>query len=1456
MKRQTIAAIAAAGTCVAGIIGVAQARGVPSAQSESQRSPEIMASLLQGPGVSEAQQGLYIMPVAEGQDRELVFKGPVANNGAVIIDNVYYCNKSWSWGGLFTFYEIYGYDMQTGSEVFKYEEDDATAYFAQGGMSLDPMSGCAMGVFYDSEMKSVALGLVSYQSSRPVKTILAAIAQDAPVCNAFAVDGAGNCYAVGNDGVLYGISRETGAFTTIGETGYVPSVMGSAAIDDASGMMYWYMMDGDGVGRLVKVDLSTGSGTTVMQYGETRYGGLCIARAESLPGAPAACSDVNVSFTAGQLTGNVTLITPSVLYDGSAGSGDLTVYVYVSGRKVAEKSAGWGASIEIPVDMTEMGQGCYDFTVYAVNSVGSGPRTNIRSVWVGADTPASTVAALTQGNGKFTVSWEPVTTSVNGGFIDVDNITYTVTDMSGAVVGEGLKGTSLDVSPELPDNGKPASVWYAVVACASGLESAPARTNTIIVGHNEVPYETDFAEDNLHGFTVLDSNKDGISWVVEDGVAVIQYSETAAMDDWLIAPPVALQGGNAYPVKATIYAESMYIPERIEMKYGRGNTVEAMTKQLMEPTEVAVEVATPMVYEGYMMPDESGDWFLGFHGISDIDQFKLYVSQISIGLPISALVPAKVSNLTVEPNRQGACEATVSFETPAEALNGTPVETLTRVEVRRGETLVKTFENPAVGASLSFTDVLESHGTVEYTVTAFNAHGAGLPATASAYVGFNPPAASGYVNIARTEEEGFVKVSWDAVTADEDGTLFPEGLIVYDIYIVGQEEPAVAGVTTLEQEFRAVAEGEQQMIQCEVKARFEELSGAGAMSARIPVGTPYNGLNESGMFGNYVWGISDAGGAQWGVVRDGDIEGFPDSADGDGYYFACVGSEINDMGVLFTGLVSLVGIENPGVTFRTYNFVGSEGSPDLNEITVSVKPEGSDQWVDLTTKIVNDVCHGQDEWGKVIVPLGDFAGEVIQVQFAAVVKTYVGTMIDGVAIGEITASNLAVSGISAPATVACGREFQINVTVDNCGTVKSGDYRIDLYADGVLAGSEECGPIDSGLSYVHSFDMTMSPLASAPVTYYAEVVWSADGSADDNRSKEITVTPRQSVLPVPADLAATNVDRTVSLKWDAPAGSDGTPITDDFEDADSFASEYGDWVFVDIDGAPVGGMQNTDIPNIISGVTKGSFWIWDTDVLPIGNNGSAHSGSHYLFSLYRKDGGVSDEWAISPEIDTKSQTITFWAKSYSSSYMEKIAVYVSDGSTNPADFTLVEGSTVNAVAGQWTEYTVTLPEGSRRFAIRSFAANAFMLMIDDVTYIPAPRGESLGLEGYNVYRDGVKLNGELVKDRTYVDSDVEEGKTYEYAVTAVYPDGESAPVSVRITVDFSGIESVSDASVSVSLNGNELTVDNCGGCNVTVMTVDGNVLRSVSGVETLKMNVPSGVIIVNAGQKRVKLLVP
>ncbi len=55
------------------------------------------------------------------------------------------------------------------------------------------------------------------------------------------------------------------------------------------------------------------------------------------------------------------------------------------------------------------------------------------------------------------------------------------------------------------------------------------------------------------------------------------------------------------------------------------------------------------------------------------------------------------------------------------------------------------------------------------------------------------------------------------------------------------------------------------------------------------------------------------------------------------------------------------------------------------------------------------------------------------------------------------------------------------------------------------------------------------------------------------------------------------------------------------------------------------------------------------------------------------------------------------------------------------------------------------------------------------------RPSQRGLIGYNVYRDGEIINNELISEIQYIDNNVVYGETYQYYVTAVYEDGESAP---------------------------------------------------------------------------------
>ena len=134
-------------------------------------------------------------------------------------------------------------------------------------------------------------------------------------------------------------------------------------------------------------------------------------------------------------------------------------------------------------------------------------------------------------------------------------------------------------------------------------------------------------------------------------------------------------------------------------------------------------------------------------------------------------------------------------------------------------------------------------------------------------------------------------------------------------------------------------------------------------------------------------------------------------------------------------------------------------------------------------------------------------------------------------------------------------------------------------------------------------------------------------------------------------------------------------------------------------------------------------------------------------------------------------------------------------------------------ATDWTEYTFTLPEGTKYFAIRHTAQDIFGLMLDDVTY---ECGASAPV-GYNIYVDGELIGSTPETSYDLPGTGLNDGE-HTVAVTAVYEGGkESAPATAVIDIT-SGI--------------NEIALD---GQPVDVYTLDGRLVRrQATSLEGLK----------------------
>lgn len=1435
------------------------------AYGEAGQLPEMYGSVIYADdwGQGNTPYGLYSVPTSAGAPFDLKIADADATSGGVLVDEVYWATNYYSFWG-YVLVTITGYDLNTGDVVASY--DGGIENIAKG-LAVDPTSGTVYGITFNSNGDGLQLATLEYSETGVTET---AIGEFNYNVNSIAFDSNGQLYAIVYNGETVGEGDDAefvvtesflvkidktnpASFSIVGVTGVAPQYISSAVIDPKTNRMFWAVSDAAGAGYLAEVSLTTGAATKLFDFPKNEeVAGLVIPVAPE-GNVPAAPKSVSPQFSEGSLTGSVYVNMPSTYYDGSdAGWDQMTCHLLINGEEVRTKSGFAGSTIGFS-DVTVEAPGLYTFTVYCSNDNGNGPKLTVKK-FIGNGLPATPEVTAEYVDGTIHVAWAPVTTTLDGGYINPSAVTYTVTRYPDAtVVATGLTANTYSEPYTHDENVGLVNFTYGVVAVNNGVNSAEGKSNPLVFGDIIPPYAPTFTTSaDLEGFTIIDANGDNKVWQVQENKLRMAYNSSMAMDDWLITPPVKLEQGNAYKLTFKAKAQSNVYLERLEVKFGSANTVAGMTETLVEPTELN---STETEFSAWLMPAADGKYYVGFHGISDADKYYLWLYDISIEAGVSAAGPGKPTDLSVVPAADGSHSAVISFKAPAVDFSGNAITSLTKAEIYRGETLINTIDAPAPGAELTYTDNVPAADEYTYSVCAYNANGKGESESVTVFVGIDYPEAPSLVNLEEsTSNPGYVTISWNPVTTSENGGTLTSAQVKYNIYEYnGSTRVLVAGdLTETTYSYMAVPSG-QDFMQYLVYAETERGEGEGAISDMIPVGQPYASYSEdfAGATISTLLGYGPLPGASGmctlGLAKDGDLGITAVNADG-GFIYSS-GDYLNYGVRIFTGKISLADFENPAFTFYVYNIVGDDGATDPNTVSVGVRPLGAFSYTTVLPATATSELCDEAEWNKLTVDLSAYKGQTVQICIDATVQKFKYNIFDNFKIISLVDYDLKAAEIKAPAKVTPGNSYDVNVTVTNEGGLEATGYSVELYANNEKVATKEGPAIANGKSEVVTFTEEFSALATEPVTYKAIVVFAADMDLSNNETAEIVVTPSVSKLPAVNDLTADATAQGVKLTWSEPDLSAAEPeaITEDFENAEGWAHEYGDWTFLDVDDSAVGGFQNMDVPGIVVGTTKSSFFIWDQETL--GNQTfAANSGKKYLASLYRNDSGTVDDWAISPELFGGEQTISFYARSYSSNYPEAVEVLYSTGSLNPADF--VSLLKVPTVPGEWTQYSVDLPAGAKHFAIRSYGTDAFMLMVDDVTFIPASATADLSIVGYDIYRNGEKITAAPVGELEYIDATAPEGNNT-YVVVVVYDKGISAP-SNEATVTFSGLDALT-AGVSVTTAARTIVVAGAEDLMVEVYAVDGTQIYAATG--DAKISVIPGVYVVNVDGKVVKLIV-
>lgn len=1273
-----------------------------------------------------------------------------------------------------------------------------------------------------------------------------------------AASDAGVLYAIDfEEGQLWTLNPTTAKSSYVGKTGIKTAYTASACYDVRSGKILWTPTFSDGSSALYAIDPSTAQSVKVMDFpaGEQVLG-IYAVEPGAAPGLPAAPEELKVSFNGGKLSGEVSFTVPATNQDGSTSIG-LKWNITVDNEIVASDSTSHGETLHIPLTVNT--PGVHAFTVHLSNDVGNGPSQTVRQ-YIGFGIPKSPQPIVTREGNVNHLSWAAVTETTDGGYIDTTAITYKVVRRPGNVV-LSENSSALMLDDEVEAENEYSYFYYELTAFNGGRTSQPGISNRLDSGHITPPYLQTFdTNESLKGFNILDCNEDKIMWVIDSKTAYLKYNSQIPADDWLISPPIVLESGKLYRISGDVKGKSSRYEERFSIWLGSDATVDGMTIPVV--AETGVNSDTFMDYGAYISVPSTGLYFIGVHGTSEKNKYALIVDNLAVSAPTSLETPGAPTDITAIPSPDGSASATICIKAPTVNLGGNTLTEITKLKVNRGDSEVKVFENPQPGASLQFSDSAPEEGEYSYTAVAENSHGIGESITFKVYLGVNIPDKPS--NITVTEPvPGTVSIAWNAPSTDADGHPINADLISYNLYRPnenGNMTPLVKDISETSYSYMARPTSVEQAFETYgVQAKTRRGVSPIIRSQLVPVGAPYTlPYIESYKDGtaHHIAAVKFITGGEWKIYDDATLAGLQ-SVDGDGGFIAMYSNIATEQSMLQTGKIDLGDAERPVLTFYTYNIVARD--PDTGEIVGAIDRNGLSVLVNDRTAgfvAVRDMTMDKlpaEGWNRIVVDLSAYRGKVIELGFTATTENKQYTLLDDIRVFDQLDNNLTLASISGAPKVQPNTRFDVIVTIENNGAMPSQAYTIDLKHNETIVESINGPQLGSGQRATVSFAQTLNVTQPDNHIYEAILNYDIDELPSDNVNTMASLLLMHSKMPIPTGLTANTAKGSVDLAWNEPDLNVvvADEVTEDFESYESFAKEnVGGWTFVDNDGLPIGNMNSIGMPGIVED-TKLSWFVNDASFEGWKGSIKGHSGNKFLATVYTK-GGANDDWIISPRLAPTAQKISFYARSYNAKYPEAMQMLYSTTSSELNSFVRVKE--IPNVSTDWKQYSFDIPEDAQYFAIRCVSDDCAMLFVDDITYAPY-REAVVKVDGYNIYRDGVRINDLAVELTSYIDSPADAPRRFCYAVSALYDQTESrASVPVEIDVE-SGLGTIATEGAIITSGEGYISISGIKNKYIEIVDLSGRCMHRARVDDITRIEIAPGVYLVRVNQQVIKVLV-
>lgn len=1066
-------------------------------------------------------------------------------------------------------------------------------------------------------------------------------------------------------------------------------------------------------------------------------------------------------------------------------------------------------------------------------------------------------------------------------------MTYTVTRYTdGAnpkVVGANVKVPAF--AEELPIPAKMEGYSYEVVANYKSQASEPAMSKVMPLGVIFPPYENDlrsqFASEYLD---VLDANADGYVLKYEDyyysfGMKYDNMRPNAAADEWAFTQPVHMEKGKVYTLTMNVYSNSGN--NGLQICTGTAAEPAAMTSVWFAETPLTDCRYSAKSISCTIKPDKTGEYYVGLHVTGSSSMFRsMYMNDFSISEPFGADAPNVVSNVMFVPPYDNTPTVEVKFTAPVKTVTGGTLTSISRIDVERDGKLVKTFNNPTFGSELSFVDEAPEIGDYTYTFTGYNEYGTGYHLSTPGHAGIfiaKPPVDCFMEQY--TDAWGSVKITWDPVYEDINGyPINPKWLQ----YVIGTGSGSsfsglVEGINPADKEISLdlVRPNTGQAL---VALSFVPVTPYGgflgkdnngnslnATTNQIFVGTPYaSPYMES--FGNSALHYSMVQSTDGWRIRAGASTqaGYTEPQDGDnGFLSYQPNMGRGSKSTIETANILLDDADDIALSFY-YDAIPGHPAYDFYPYllvegdTVQIAP------------VLNTGDATIDGWNHVRVSLAKYRGKVVRLGFYVYCVDYYGFFnIDNLQIRRFPANDLALAALNVPKEIQVGKDGVVSAQVRNEGYSASTASKVELYRDGKLMASKDVEALEPYTDKMVTFDMTAGNFWGEKPRFSAKVVWDADEFDYNNTLPDTAITIVQSAYPAVDAIEGTyaEADSSVFIKWYEPDYAPKTiEVVEDCENLDPFNfTNLGRFTTVDAkdyeDGCEIwGSYPGSDDPH--------AWFVMDSD---------PNTPTHYEWYTTARSGRksfasydanvVSNDWLISPMLPGSAQTITFYAATGEDWGSQEIEVLYSTTGNAIEDFIKI-GETIEVEEGEyvddeygdeewqtyWNEISVDLPEGALYFAIRNISDNVWAVYVDDISFMEST--EKIELLGYNVYRNGEKLNDEPIEDCMWSDAHLEPAK-YAYHVEAVYDKG-LAPLSeaYEVTVTpVAGIDDVTAAGVTVKGGNGVIAINGAEGLVYTVSNTQGIVMAQAEGTGSDAVAAAPGVYVVKIADKAFKVVV-